>query len=118
MTDIVEQARECGPMRTEGTHDISVSVKMASTELVHALADEIERLQAIIESVPVDRWNPWHTVTIRKGSWHMAHPITCVLDDCAFDGLAQAEWDQPPHDVGVWRWHDFDDEPWDWEQEQ
>jgi len=31
--------------------------------------DQIVRLQAIIESVPADRWNPWHTVTIRKGSW-------------------------------------------------
>lgn len=76
---------------------------------------EIRRLQGIVDSIPADRLNPWHTVTVHADGWHMAHPISCVLAECPFDGLAQAEWSEPPHAEGVWRWHAFDDEPWEWE---
>lgn len=68
----------------------------------------------LVEAIPPDRLNDWHTVTVHSTGWHMAHPITCALDDCAFDGLAQAEWTEAPTAEGVWQWHDFEDEPWDW----
>ncbi len=80
--------------------------------------DEIERLEAIVDRIPPDRLNPWHTVTVKADGWHMAHPIDCVLAECAFDGLAQAEWAIPPTAVGVWQWHEFEDEPGDWSEDK
>ncbi len=68
-----------------------------------------------VESIPADRLNAWHTVTVHSSGWHMAHPITCDLANCAFDGLAQAEWTEAPHAEGVWQWLDFDDNPWEWQ---
>ncbi len=73
-----------------------------------------KRLIADSPRVPPDRLNLWHTVTVHASGWHMAHPITCDLSDCAFDGLAQAEWVDAPTAEGIWQWHAFEDEPWDW----
>lgn len=96
-----------------------VTLKLAAdTDLMLEAADYIEQLQAIVDQIPADRLNKWHTVTVSADGWHMAHPIFCDLTECPFDGLAQDEWTAPPTAAGVWRWHDFDDEPWDWEQVQ
>lgn len=78
------------------------------------LLDRIKKLETVVDRIPADRLNPWHTVTVRATGWHMAHPIECDLAECPFDGLAQAEWSEPPTAEGVWQWHNFDDEPWDW----
>ncbi len=85
-------------------------------------ADHIDKLEAenkrtreILDLIPADRMDRWHTVTISVDGWHMAHPIFCDLAECPFDGLAQAEWVDPPTAAGVWKWHNFDDEPWEWE---
>lgn len=67
-------------------------------------ADRIEAALALVASIPADRRQPWHTVTLKEESWHIAHPITCDLATCRFDAIAQ-EWDEPPADIGVYRWH-------------
>lgn len=81
---------------------------------IREAAERIEELESIVDRIPADRLNPWHTVTVHSAGWHMAHPIDCLLADCPFDGLAQAEWTDPPTAEGVWQWHAFEDEPWDW----
>lgn len=78
------------------------------------LPGALGRVIAWVETIPKDRLSSWHTVTVHSTGWHMAHPITCDLKNCAFDGLAQAEWVEPPTAEGIWQWHDFDDEPWIW----
>jgi len=82
-----------------------------------AHAEDLDAVLNVIESIPPDRLHAWHTVTVKAGGWQMAHPLACDLAVCPFDGLAQAEWVDPPTAVGVWRWHDFEDEPWDWTEE-
>lgn len=48
-----------------------------------------------------------HLVTVDADGWHIAHPVTCDLDeDCPFDGAAQG-WSDPPA-AGVYPWHDWD----------
>lgn len=79
-----------------------------------SMADDLEIVLRFVEEIPSDRLQTWHTVTAHSTGWHMAHPVTCALDECAFDGLAQAEWTEAPTAEGVWQWHDFEDEPWDW----
>lgn len=54
--------------------------------------------------VPADRLRPWHTVTIGRSSWHIAHIITCDLDTCPYDYEAQT-WEAPPVPLGRYRWH-------------
>ncbi len=101
-----------------GADDLAAYFGMDTPEgrFQHDLAREIERLEAIVDKIPPDRLNPWHTVTVKADGWHMAHPIDCVLAECAFDGLAQAEWVEAPTAPGVWQWHEFEDEPGDWSE--
>ncbi len=79
------------------------------------LVDRLDELSTFVDAIPADRRNPWHTVTVHATGWHMAHPLDCDLVACPFDARAQAEWDRPPHAEGVWRWHNFGDEPAGWE---
>ena len=72
-------------------------------------ADRIEAALALVASIPADRLNPWHTVTVKPTTWHLAHPITCDLAVCPFDGVAQ-EWAEMPAPVGVYQWHHWDGE--------
>ena len=55
--------------------------------------------------VPADRLNPWHTLTLDRGAWHMTHPITCDLANCEFDAKA-ATWNTHPTQPGIYRWSD------------
>lgn len=65
----------------------------------------------LVESIPPDRLNPWHTLTIKPASWHLSHPITCDLITCPFDAIAE-RWPDPPAAPGVYHWHHADD-PWE-----
>lgn len=115
MTDDITDRLQASVGALEAHGDDYATQTRAQAAMLEA-ADEIERLRSIVDRIPADRLNECHTVTVHETGWHMAHPIDCVLSECAFDGLAQAEWTEPPHALGVWRWHDFDDEPWEWEE--
>lgn len=72
-------------------------------------AHVIERLLGFIESIPADRRHPWHTVTLNRTGWHLAHPVTCVLEGCPFDRAVRIwaqDWDTSPLPDGSYRWAD------------
>lgn len=96
-------------MRHDAALDPEVRIPVYDLPYLTELADWLDK-------IPAGRLNPWHTVTIKATSWHMAHPITCDLTDCPFDWLA-AGWDSPPTDDGTWRWHRPEDWPPEWERE-
>lgn len=58
--------------------------------------------------VPENRLRPYHTITLGRGSWHMAHPITCDLGNCEFDRVAVREAEAWA--IGEYRWDDPDGE--------
>ena len=64
-------------------------------------------LLELVESIPADRLNPWHTVTFDDSGWHLAHPITCDLADCEFDAVAR-QWPDAPGVPGRYRWDEPD----------
>jgi hypothetical protein len=67
--------------------------------------DETLAALDLAESIPADRLNPWHTVTIDIRAWHIAHGVLCDLATCPFDAQAR-KWAKAPVAVGVYRWHD------------
>jgi hypothetical protein len=64
----------------------------------HADAVALSRVLDLVESIPVDRLNPWHTVTVE---------LAKAAD--SFRAL--------PAPAGRYRWHSADDAPTDWEKE-
>jgi hypothetical protein len=65
--------------------------------------DEAVAGRELVESIPADRLNPWHTVTLDSG-WHLAHPVTCDLSACPFDAVARS-WSGAPRSEGIYRWY-------------
>lgn len=57
--------------------------------------------------VPNNRLEPWHVVTIKLAGWRLTHPITCLLDECEFNAIAE-RWIEPPARVGTYRWMEPD----------
>ena len=71
------------------------------------LPGALDRLLVFAESIPKDRLNPWHTVTLDGTGWHLAHPITCELSSCQFDAEAR-DWREAPAAHGIYRWDEPD----------
>ena len=88
-------------------HEFLVENDLLEAALTRELGNVHETLAALdlAESIPADRLNPWHTVTIDSRTWHIAHGVLCDLATCPFDAQAR-KWAKPPVAVGVYRWHD------------
>ncbi len=65
-----------------------------------------------------DRLNSWHTITIERNRWHIAHRLDCDLSNCAFDRTAQTWGWMPIVGVGTYRWYDSNDDPEVWVVEE
>lgn len=78
---------------------------------VEQLRAEIDLVCGFVESIPSDRLDPWHRITLYADRWHLAHPVTCDLERCPFDAVA-AGWSEQPGPLGAYEWSDPDD--WGW----
>lgn len=115
MADLPDLAADIAALRLVAD---TVKVRKDTTGLVTFMTDRLlmlGRVLDLVESIPADRLQPWHTVTVRPDSYMMAHPIHCELTACPFDVVAR-RWQSPPRPLGVYRWHQPDDSPDDWEE--